>query len=741
MAIVASNLYSGRVITGDAGYPLGKAQDIVNGEKGTGTPLRASWVNDQWGFMQALLAAANITPSGTPDQVGQSDYLDAIIALTKNASKVITSDGSSVQERLDGLGYQFENVDDAINYHFIEDILGSTIATKEYSAGSGVGGAKYEVQLTANNPQLDNIGNGFVSSANPTYCLVNKSVNIMVTHYGARPDDITINSSPSIQAAINESKRLTDLYSSFMDGAGQVNRPTVSVIFEYGVGYRISEQVVIDEIRSFAMVGYGRVLLKSDDTIEYPFSVTGVAFAHKISGFTFECNRRGFFDFDCTNVSGSLVEFDDCRFTDDPYGYHTGIAIRYRNRSSELRVSNTYFNRVKHPVHNRECDFVTFNDNCWFGFPFNSVFGDRDGYIRNDNGFMRIDNCLFAGGPSDTPVGTGAENGEEIAYVRCGTETVSPDITEVHGRISITNTRIGYEQGAGALVNYFTPYETTGTVFRSGIYISNIQTNPREDKLKNFEGTDVGHLIRLFTAPSQLILENIYINPANVALVSNGSTTSLEGIRDQLNNSVNYSDDFADQGDDKRAFWQYDAKNICGENVFIVASQTAPSKGENNKWLELFGRFNYFFESDFPTPTSSGNSPTIKVETFFDDFSSQGGSIFKVYGDCYPAVAGGNINRRNISGTISILNNEASNSITGVFHDNSGISASMAITVLFDVSGTEKSSITLAEAANARMIVKLTNAAVDGANIRCRGLVVKPVSADFDDMQNGFYQA
>ncbi len=96
MAIVASNLYSGRVITGDTGYPLGKAQDILNGEKGTGTPLRASWVNDQWGFLQALLDAASITPSGTPDQVGQSDYLDAVNKLIREplALKIFQSPSS-----------------------------------------------------------------------------------------------------------------------------------------------------------------------------------------------------------------------------------------------------------------------------------------------------------------------------------------------------------------------------------------------------------------------------------------------------------------------------------------------------------------------------------------------------------------------------------------------------------------------------------------------------------------------
>lgn len=103
MAIVASNLYSGRVITGDSGYPSGKAQDIVNGEKGTGTPLRASWVNDQWGFLQALLDAANITPSGTPDQVGQSDYLDAIKYLLDQGVSGGVAGEATIREDADNL--------------------------------------------------------------------------------------------------------------------------------------------------------------------------------------------------------------------------------------------------------------------------------------------------------------------------------------------------------------------------------------------------------------------------------------------------------------------------------------------------------------------------------------------------------------------------------------------------------------------------------------------------------------
>lgn len=680
-----------------------------------------------------------------PYTTGAIPNLSDVQPITvNNADGIILDGGGSVQDYIDG--QQFASVDAVKSYSKISKLMGQRIQTKEYHAGTGYGGATYIVAPYADNPQIDNIGNGFISDVDSSICVVNLSKNVIVSQYGARPDDITIDSYQAIQAAFDEALRLSNVNSTYLTAALQTNFPAIPIVFEYGQGYRLSQPVDYSHT-AFEMVGYGRVHIKPDNFNDFPFKFNGTAFAHKIHGFTFECTQAGVFDYESTNTSGGLVEFEKCRFVSDPYGFHSGIAIRYRNRSSELRLSNIYFNRVKHPVHNRECDFVTFNDNCWFGFPFYSVFDDRDGYIRNDNGFMRIDNCLFAGGPSDTPVGTnagtgtGAANGAEVAYIRCGTEAVSPDITEVHGRISITNTRIGYEQGAGALVNFFTPYQTSGTHFRSGIYIADVQTSPREDKIPNFEGLDVSPVLRLFTAPSEIVIDGLYINPSNTALISNGSTTTLEALRGQLNDPVNYSDDFADQGVDKKAFWQYSAKNVCGENVFMVASQSAPSKLENNKWLELFDSFNYFFESDFPLPTSAGNSPTIKVETFFNDFSTQGGSIFNVYGDCYPAVAGGNINRRNISGTITILHNEATNTITGEFYDTSGISASMSITVLFDVGGVESASVTLAQAANATLLVKLTNAAVDGANIRCRGLVVKPVSAYFDDRQNGFYQA
>lgn len=68
-----------------AGYPLGKARNAGSFQDGSGTPLERDWVNDIWGFQQALLDAAGIEPSGDPDEVGASQYLEAIQSLIAGA--------------------------------------------------------------------------------------------------------------------------------------------------------------------------------------------------------------------------------------------------------------------------------------------------------------------------------------------------------------------------------------------------------------------------------------------------------------------------------------------------------------------------------------------------------------------------------------------------------------------------------------------------------------------------------
>jgi len=79
LALNISAAYPGQVSTTDpSGYPWGRPRnDIVVGA-GNGFPLEEQWVSDVIGFEQALLSAASLTPSGTPDKVGASQYLDAL---------------------------------------------------------------------------------------------------------------------------------------------------------------------------------------------------------------------------------------------------------------------------------------------------------------------------------------------------------------------------------------------------------------------------------------------------------------------------------------------------------------------------------------------------------------------------------------------------------------------------------------------------------------------------------------
>lgn len=85
MAIRPSEEYPGQ-IAADGAYPYGKAQNVTGPGTGDGTPLEQKWVNDLWGFFQALLVEASITPSDAPDEVGASDYLNAVRFMALGAA-------------------------------------------------------------------------------------------------------------------------------------------------------------------------------------------------------------------------------------------------------------------------------------------------------------------------------------------------------------------------------------------------------------------------------------------------------------------------------------------------------------------------------------------------------------------------------------------------------------------------------------------------------------------------------
>lgn len=80
MAIRWSDEYPGQIAVA-AGYPHGKPRNVAVPGDGTGTPLEAAWLSDLAGWQANLLFEAGIVPSGAPDQVGASDYTEAIKTL------------------------------------------------------------------------------------------------------------------------------------------------------------------------------------------------------------------------------------------------------------------------------------------------------------------------------------------------------------------------------------------------------------------------------------------------------------------------------------------------------------------------------------------------------------------------------------------------------------------------------------------------------------------------------------
>lgn len=78
MALEPQTQYPGQIDSGDPGYPLGKARNVSAAGAGDGTPWEKNLVNDLFGFQQALLDQAGASPSGSPDEVGASQYLEAL---------------------------------------------------------------------------------------------------------------------------------------------------------------------------------------------------------------------------------------------------------------------------------------------------------------------------------------------------------------------------------------------------------------------------------------------------------------------------------------------------------------------------------------------------------------------------------------------------------------------------------------------------------------------------------------
>lgn len=127
MALRPEDEHPGQILPASADYPGGEARDVTVPGDNTGTPFEARGLNDDYGFDQAILSEANITPSGNPDTALVSQKLDGLKTIMLNNAK----------------DKYFDTLIDA-QAAAASLSIGNVLILKERTAGNG-GGARWEV--------------------------------------------------------------------------------------------------------------------------------------------------------------------------------------------------------------------------------------------------------------------------------------------------------------------------------------------------------------------------------------------------------------------------------------------------------------------------------------------------------------------------------------------------------------------------------------------------------------------
>ena len=98
MAINPNTEYAGRVTAPSSAYPYGSSKNETSPGAGDGTPYELARANDVLGMQQALLKSAGITPSGNADEVGTSEYVQAIVEEAMGRGSYMVESGGSAAD-------------------------------------------------------------------------------------------------------------------------------------------------------------------------------------------------------------------------------------------------------------------------------------------------------------------------------------------------------------------------------------------------------------------------------------------------------------------------------------------------------------------------------------------------------------------------------------------------------------------------------------------------------------------
>lgn len=95
MAINLTLKYPGRITAPTLAYPYGSSKNETTPGAGDGTPYEIARADDIFGFQQALLRSASITPSNNSETALLSEYLQAIVELASGRAFTYDDSGAA----------------------------------------------------------------------------------------------------------------------------------------------------------------------------------------------------------------------------------------------------------------------------------------------------------------------------------------------------------------------------------------------------------------------------------------------------------------------------------------------------------------------------------------------------------------------------------------------------------------------------------------------------------------------
>ncbi|ATN93408.1 hypothetical protein [Pseudoalteromonas phage J2-1_QLiu-2017] len=218
MAINPALRFGSRIDNTDPNMPFGKPINRSGGISGTGTPLTSEWVQDLWGFSQALMVSAGMTPDNTFDEVGDSQVEDAIrIAIAKQVA--ISGGLVQLQDGNWGSGKQF-----TLAKHFLvtrDARIYTPVAGVSLPVTSGVNPdtnfAEWKIdpdQVPVSKTDFDNLVLNFTALQN--------QVNLNVT-------DILNNFNGQATVNADFEQRISDVEALALDNFRVTTNPTIEV--------------------------------------------------------------------------------------------------------------------------------------------------------------------------------------------------------------------------------------------------------------------------------------------------------------------------------------------------------------------------------------------------------------------------------------------------------------------------------------------------------------------------------